>query len=87
MKYFTHLVVLTAVACAGCDSSDGYKLNSTSSPAPIAQKTDFSSFVIQQYSPSASAETAASVEVEATDFSFVDNDNPTAFNSVIATAP
>jgi len=87
MKYMTHLLMLTAVACAGCDSSDDYKLNSVSSPTPVAQQTDFSSFVIAQYSPSASAETAAAVEVEATDFSYVDNDNPTVFGSLIATAP
>ena len=80
------LLAIAMLASAGCSDSD-YKGGAVTAPPPVAAKSDFSSFVVSQFAASASTETAPSVDVEKIDFSFVDDNNPTAFNSVIATAP
>ena len=84
MKHFRKLLCVTVVLCAGCSGSD-YRAPAGSGP-PGANATDFSTFVTAQFA-SPPSETAAPVEVEATNFTFADDDDPNAFNAVIATAP
>ena len=84
MKHFKQLLCVTAVLCAGCGSD--YSPPPGVSPPGGANAVDFSTFVSTQYGTPPS-ETALPVEVEATNFTFADDDNPRAFDSVIATAP
>lgn len=81
LKYFKQLSCVAVVLCAGCSSSN----NSQSSLTP--NTTDFTTFVTAQYLTPGLSETAAPADVESTNFTFADDDNPNAFDLVIATAP
>ncbi len=88
MSRIQSILLLTAVALAGCSSSDDNDpAPVASSPPPVASQTDFSSFVVAQLSQVNATETVTPVAVESTDFAFADDNNATAFDSVLATAP
>lgn len=85
MKYLKQISCVAVVLCAGCSSSNNSQ--PPASPPPGANTTDFSTFVTAQYLAPALSETAAPADVESTNFTFADDDNQNAFDSVIATAP
>jgi len=85
MKRIAFCVALAATAFTGCGGSD-YG-NRSPNGVPPASPLDFSTFVITQYSPTSTNETALPVEVEMTNFTFGDQDNPAVFNSLLPVAP
>jgi len=90
MKHFKQLLCVAVVFCAGCSGGSGYGGGGAApapSPPPAAGPTDFTTFVVAQFAASATNETATPVEVEATQFTFADQDNPMAFDPVISSAP
>lgn len=89
MNRLTQIVLAAAVVCAGCSNSSDYKQNTpvASSPPPAPVQTDFSNFVVLQFGTAASAETAPSVDVNALNFTFADDNNPAIFDGVIAANP
>ena len=84
MKHLKQGLWVAVVACVGCSGGSDYR-QGTVSPPPSAT-TDFSAFVSAQYLTPPS-ETATPENVETTNFTFADDDNPNAFDSVVATAP
>ena len=82
----TLLILGIAALATGCSDND-YRSNSQGAPpsAPSGGNADFTSFVVSQYA--ATNETAQPVQVDTTNFTFADDGNPDAFNTVIATAP
>lgn len=82
-------IALAAVVCTGCSNSSSYSQRTpgASSPPPAAAQTDFSSFVLLQFSPAASADTATAVDVETTNFAFADDDNPAVFAPLLVSVP
>ena len=85
MNRFIPLLGVVTIALSGCSGSD-YK-NASPSPMQPAAQQDFTAFVVSQYTPAATTEIAGPIAVDTTNFTFGDNDNPAAFNSIIATAP
>ena len=85
LKYFKQLSCVAVVLCAGCSSSNNSR--PAAAPPPGPNTTDFSTFVTAQFLAPALSQTAAPADVESTTFTFADDDNPNAFDSVIATAP
>ncbi|MET0498738.1 MAG: hypothetical protein ABW106_10790 [Steroidobacteraceae bacterium] len=86
----TALVLVVSVLALGCSDND-YRSNSTTAPPPSSGpsggSSDFTAFVVSQYTATATSETAIPVAVDATNFTFADDTNPDAFNTVISTAP
>jgi hypothetical protein len=77
---------IALAACGGSDKDD--MMGSTPPPAPPAPvPTNFTNFVtVQVTEPIASSPTLTPVIVDAITFSFPDDDNPAAFDAVIAAA-
>jgi hypothetical protein len=86
MKRIAIYIALAVTALTGCGGSD-YGNRSPGGGLPATAPLDFSTFVITQYSPASTNETALPVEVEMTNFAFGDQDNPAVFNSLLAVAP
>jgi hypothetical protein len=88
MQHFKQIFCVAVVFCAGCSGSNyGRRPAPSTPPPPGATTVDFSNFVVAQYQPSATNETRAPVQVESTNFTFADDDNPNAFDSLLATSP
>ncbi len=71
---------LLMVVISGCENSSGgapVVAVQPSSPSP----TDFSTFVVDQFA--ATSDTTDAVDVDEADFSFADDENPHAFDSLI----
>lgn len=87
MKYFKQISCVAVLLCAGCSGGSDYSASAPPAQPPGGNTTDFSTFVTAQFLAPALSQTAAPADVEATTFTFADDDNPNAFDSVIATAP
>lgn len=96
MKHLRLLVPLAVIGAglglAGCSGgSDGNMTSSTPPPSsttpgstvtpPAPQATDFTVFVKQQVA--ATSETSSPVDINSTNFTFEDEDNPAAFDDVL----
>ncbi|MET0280087.1 MAG: hypothetical protein ABW278_03045 [Steroidobacteraceae bacterium] len=79
----------TALAACGGSNHDGAMGGGGSSPPPSPPApTNFTRLVsLQVVEPLASDQTTKPILVDAIDFSFPDDDNPAAFDAVIASAP
>ena len=86
MNRIIPLLGVVTICLSGCSGSD-YRDTPAPTPMQPAATQDFTAFVVSQYSSTATTETAGPIEVDTTNFTFGDNDNPAAFNSIIATAP
>jgi hypothetical protein len=84
MKHFKLSLCIVALACAGCSDSN-YRAGTLTPPA-AGNNVNFTTFVTAQFATPPS-QTAAPVEVDATTFTFPDNDDPTTFNTIISNAP
>ena len=82
------LVLVVATLAWGCSDND-YRSNSQATPpsGPSGGSADFTAFVVSQYNATATTETAVPVPVDTTNFTFADDTNSDAFNTVIANAP
>jgi len=91
MKHFKQLLCITAVLCAGCGGGGGGGGDdpppAAMTPPPAATPANFTTFVVAQYQPGATTETATPALVDGATFTFTDDNNPNAFDTVIATAP
>ena len=87
MKHFRYLQAGLCLAvlglCAGCSDSD-YRGSASQPAAP--DNANFNNFVIAQFVAGPS-ETAAPIEVDATQFTFPADSDPSAFDFVISSAP
>lgn len=83
------LTIGLTMGLSGCSSSydDVRSAGAGTPPAAPAGQTDFTNFVVAQYGTAATSETASPVDSDPITFTFADNDNTDAFNSIIATAP
>ncbi len=71
-----------AAALAGCGGNNGGIVPTTTAP-PANSNIDYRTFIDQAFANSANAK-PVSVDFVSNPFSFDDNDNPTAFDSLIA---
>lgn len=83
-----HLVPLLAtvgLALSACGGSSYRSPPMQQQPPPPVQ-TNFTTFAQAQFGTATATETGVPVEVESTDFAFLDDDNPAAFDAVINAA-
>lgn len=85
MKHASTLIPILAslTACGG----SGDRPPPDPMPPPFTTTTNFTAFLHAQMGDSMTTQTAVPAEVEAMKWEFTDDDNGTAFDDVIATAP
>ncbi len=73
--------MVLALVLAGCGSSGSDPVVVTPPPPPPPSPTDFTTFVIDQFATT--SDTTDPVEVDDEDFAFADDENPSAFDSLL----